>query len=146
LKPVTAVAAAATIAAAAAFAAASPPSHGAPTRTQAGSVTLPAPVRCFHTAVNNAALDALLNCFAPRGVVVDVSRRFAGRDAIRTWAASELIGGRLTILRRAAKPRNPTGRTFLVRFAPSGSGGFLAHYRFVARNGKLVLVDMQDPD
>jgi hypothetical protein len=103
-------------------------------------------VRCFHTAVNNAALDALLNCFAPRGVVVDVSRRFAGRDAIRTWAASELIGGRLTILRRAAKPRNPTGRTFLVRFAPSGSGGFLAHYRFVARNGKLVLVDMQDPD
>jgi hypothetical protein len=145
LKPVAAVAVAA-IAAAAAFAAASPPSHGAPTRIQAGSVTLPAPVRCFRNAVNNAALEALVNCFAPGGVVVDVSRRFAGRDAIRTWAASEFIGGRLTILRRVVKPRNPAGRTFLVRFAPSGSGGFLAHYRFVARTGKLTLVEMQYPD
>jgi hypothetical protein len=145
LKPVAAVAVAA-IAAAAAFAAASPPSHGAPTRTQAGSVTLPPPVRCFRNAVNNAALEALVNCFAPGGVVVDVSRRFAGRDAIRTWAASEFIGGRLTILRRVVKPRNPAGRTFLVRFAPSGSGGFLAHYRFVARTGKLTLVEMQYPD
>jgi hypothetical protein len=45
--------------------------------------------------------------------------------------------------RQAAQP---TGRTFLVRFAPSGSGGFLAHYRFVARNGKLVLVDMRYRD
>jgi hypothetical protein len=34
----------------------------------------------------------------------------------------------------------------LVRFAPGGSGGFLAHYRFVTRNGKLVLGDMQYPN
>jgi hypothetical protein len=57
-------------------------------------------VRCFRDAVNNAALAALLNCFTPRGVVIDVGR---------------------------------------------GSGGFLAHYRFVTRNGKLALVDMQYP-
>jgi hypothetical protein len=143
---VAVVAAAATIAVAIALAAASPPSQGASTSTQAAKLTLPASVRCFRNAVNNAALNALLNCFAPRGVVIDVSRRFAGKAAIRTWARNEFIGGRLTIIRRVARPRNPNGLTLLVRFAPSGSGGFLAHYRFVTRNGKLVLVDMQYPD
>jgi hypothetical protein len=144
MRPV--VAAAATIAVASAVAALSPPSHGASTRTAAANLTLPAPVRCFRNAVNNAALTALLNCFAQRAVVIDVSRRFAGKAAIRTWARNEFIGGRLTIIRRVAKPRNPNGLTLLVRFAPGGSGGFLAHYRFVARNGKLLLVDMQYPD
>jgi hypothetical protein len=138
--------AAATIAVAIGLAALSPPSQGASTRTQAASLTLPAPVRCFRNAVNNAALAALLNCFASRGVVIDVGRRFAGKAAIRTWARNELIGGRLTIIRRVARPRNPNGLTLLVRFAPGGSGGFLAHYRFVTRNAKLVLVDMQYPN
>jgi hypothetical protein len=138
--------AAATIAVAVALAALSPPSEGASTRTQAANLTLPAPVRCFRNAVNNAALAALLNCFAPRGVVIDVSGRFAGSAAIRTWASNEFIGGRLTIIQRVARPRNPNGLTLLVRFAPGGSGGFLAHYRFVTRDGKLVLVDMQYPD
>jgi hypothetical protein len=140
------VAAAATISVATAVAALSPPSHGASTRTVGANLTLPVPVRCFRNAVNNAALGALLNCFAPRAVVIDVSRRFAGKAAIRTWARNEFVGGRLTIIRRVAKPRNPNGLTLLVRFAPGGSGGFLAHYRFVARNDKLVLVDMQYPD
>jgi hypothetical protein len=139
------VAAAATIAVAIALAALSPPSQGASTRTQTTDLTLPASVRCFRNAVNDAALDAFLNCFAPRGVVIDVSRRFAGKAAIRTWASNEFIGGRLTIIRRVARPRNPNGLTLLVRFAPGGSGGFLAHYRFVTRNAKLVLVDMQYP-
>jgi hypothetical protein len=138
--------AAATIAVAIGLAALSPPSQGASTRTQAASLTLPAPVRCFRNAVNNTALAALLNCFASRGVVIDVGRRFAGKAAIRTWARNELIGGRLTIIRRVARPRNPNGLTLLVRFAPGGSGGFLAHYRFVTRNAKLVLVDMQYPN
>jgi hypothetical protein len=137
--------AAATIAVAIALAALSPPSQGASTRTQAADLTLPASVRCFRNAVNKAALAPLLNCFAPRGVVIDVSRRFAGRAAIRTWASNEFIGGRLTIIRRVARPRNPDGLTLLVRFAPGGADGFLAHYRFVSRNGKLVLVDMQYP-
>jgi hypothetical protein len=143
---VAVVAAAVTIAVAVALAALSPPSRGASTRTHAANLTLPAPVRCFRNAVNHAALGALLNCFAPRGVVIDVNRRFAGKAAIRTWARNEFIGGRLTIIRRVARPRNPNGLTLLVRFAPGGSGGFLAHYRFVTRNGKLVLVDMQYPD
>jgi hypothetical protein len=73
-------------------------------------------------------------------------RRFVGKAAIRTWARNEFIGGRLTIIRRVARPRNRNGLTLQVRFAPGGSGGFLAHYRFVTRNGKLVLVDMQYPN
>ena len=143
---VAAIAAIATIAAATATAALSPPTHGASRTMLATNLTLPAPVGCFRDAVNNAALDALLDCFASRGLIIDVSRRFAGRSAIRTWASNEFIGGRLTIIRRVAKPRNPTGLTLLVRFAPGGSGGFLAHYRFVTRKGKLVLVDMQYPN
>jgi hypothetical protein len=142
---VAVVSAAATIAVIA-LAALSVPSQGAPTSTQTTNQSLPAPVRCFRNAVNRAALAALLNCFAGRGVVIGVNRRFVGKAAIRTWARNEFSGGRLTIIRRVARPRNPNGLTLLVRFAPGGSGGFLAHYRFVTRNGKLVLVDMQYPN
>jgi hypothetical protein len=146
MKRMAVVPAIATIAVAIALAALSPPGQGASTNTKTANVRLPAPVRCFQNAVNNEALAGLLNCFAPRGVVIDVNRRFAGRAAIGRWARNEFIGGRLTIIRRFARPRNPNGLTLLVRFAPGGSGGFLAHYRFVTRNGKLVLVDMQYPD
>jgi hypothetical protein len=106
---------------------------------------LPAPVRCFRGAVNTEALDRLVNCFAPRGVVVDVGRRIPGRAAIRTWAANEVMGGRLTVIRRVAQPRNPNGLTLLVRYAPGGTGGFLAHYRFVMRNGLITLLDLTYP-
>ena len=107
--------------------------------------TLPAAVRRYRDAVNAEDLNWLTASFAPGAVVIDVSRRFRGRSAIRAWAQAEVIGGRLTIIRRVTRPRNPRGATYLVRFAPGGTGGFLAHYRFETRGGRITVADLQYP-
>jgi hypothetical protein len=114
---------------------------------QPGSVDAPLPVavRRYRDAVNAEDLNRLTVSFTPDALVIDVSRRFRGRSAIRTWAQAEVIGGRLTVIRRVARPRNPRGVTYLVRFAPGGAGGFLAHYRFETRGGRITVADLQYP-
>jgi hypothetical protein len=109
------------------------------------AVRPPTAVRCYRDSVNAADLDRLAACFTPGGLVIDVSRRIQGRSAIRAWAQAEVIGGKLTIIRRIARPRNPRGVTYLVRFAPPGSGGFLAHYRFETLRSKISVADLQYP-
>jgi SnoaL-like domain len=106
---------------------------------------LPVAVRRYRDAVNAEDLNRLTASFTPDALVIDVSRRFRGRSAIRAWAQAEVIGGRLTVIRRVTRPRNPRGVTYLVRFAPGGRGGFLAHYRFEARGGRITVADLQYP-
>jgi hypothetical protein len=86
------------------------------------------PVAAYVTAVNAKNLDGLVRAFAPNGEVVDVGRRFAGHDAIRRWAETEVIGGTLTV--RAVLENEPNRQRLLVTFAPSGTGGFGANYTF----------------
>jgi hypothetical protein len=78
----------------------------------------------LRAASATAIVAAAATTAAPRGVVIDVNRRFAGKAAIRTWARNEFIGGRLTIIRRVARPRSPNGLTLLSashRAARAGS-------------------------
>jgi hypothetical protein len=112
---------------------------------RSGDATLPVAVRRYRNAVNAEDLNRLTASFAPGAVVIDVSRRFKGRSAIRAWAQAEVIGGRLTVIRRVTRPRNPHGVTYLVRFALGGTGGFLAHYRFETRGGRIKVADLQYP-
>jgi hypothetical protein len=98
------------------------------------------PARCYVDAVNDEDLDALVGCFAPDGVVVDVSRRIEGRDAIREWAANEVIGGTLRVIR--SEPR-PGGVRLLVHWAPAGSEGWRAYYTFEVREGRIVVAELQ---
>ncbi|CAL9493026.1 hypothetical protein SUDANB95_03257 [Actinosynnema sp. ALI-1.44] len=96
--------------------------------------------RRYVDAVAAGDLDELVGAFAPEAVVVDVGREIRGHDAIRHWADTEVIGGRLTVLESTARPG---GVTMLVRFEPGGAGGFRARYSFDVRDGVIVKADLQ---
>ena len=99
-----------------------------------------AAARCYVDAVNTEDLDALVCCFAPNGVVVDVSRSIEGPDAIRGWAGNEVMGGSLRVLEE--EPR-PNGTRLLVHWAPVGSDGWRAYYAFEVQEGRIVVADLQ---
>ncbi|MEU7530505.1 nuclear transport factor 2 family protein [Saccharothrix sp. NPDC042600] len=96
--------------------------------------------RRYVDAVAAGDLDGLVDSFAPEAVIVDVGREIRGHDAIRHWADTEVIGGRLTVLESTARPG---GVTMLVRFEPGGTGGFRARYSFDVRDGVIVKADLQ---
>ena len=48
-------------------------------------------------AVNAFDLDAIMATFAPDALVNDARREFRGAEAIRRWAAKEMVGDRVTI-------------------------------------------------
>jgi ketosteroid isomerase-like protein len=96
--------------------------------------------QAYVDAVNASDLDALVAAFAENGVVVDVTRRISGHDAIRTWAESEVIGGRLEIL--AVSPI-AGGQDLLVHWAPERSDGWRAHYRFTYVDARITVADLQ---
>nr|WP_272954954.1 nuclear transport factor 2 family protein [Kribbella shirazensis] len=98
-------------------------------------------VRTYVDAVNRQDLDGLVNAFRPDGRIVDVSRTIAGRDAIRTWARNEVIGGSLHVVRIVE--RRPDGQKLLVRWAPAGSNGWLAHYDFTVAGNQISSADLQ---
>lgn len=122
----------------------SPPTgrEGSPPETAgstAGAAVAPAG-RAYVDAVNNEDLDALVAAFAEDGTVVDVSRRITGRAAIRAWAQGEVIGGRLQVV-----TVSPTagGQDLLVHWAPEGSSGWRAHYRFTYADERITVADLQ---
>ena len=62
------------------------------------STTTLAPVLAGHIAAVNAFdEDAIVATFADDALVNDAHREFWGREAIRRWAARELVGDRVTI-------------------------------------------------
>jgi hypothetical protein len=91
-------------------------------------------------AVNNKDLDALVAAFAEDGTIVDVTRRITGRAAIRTWAEDEVIGGRLQVF--TVSPM-AGGQDLLVQWAPAGSTGWRAHYRFTYAGDLIAVADLQ---
>ena len=104
------------------------------------AIEIPASAQCYVNAVNAENLDALVACFAPDAVIIDVSRRITGVDAIRTWANNEVIGGSLRVIERTP---TPNGIRLLVHWAPRGSTGFRAYYTFDYQNGQITQADLQ---
>jgi ketosteroid isomerase-like protein len=104
------------------------------------SPRIPAPAQAYVDAVNSGDLDALVLAFAPDGEVMDVDRPIRGRDAIRAWAANEVMGGRLQVLSVTAMP---SGQDLLVHWAPRGSSGWRARYRFTMTGTAITLADLQ---
>lgn len=96
--------------------------------------------QCYVDAVNAQNLDALVNCFAPNGLVIDVTRHIQGADAIRTWAQNEVIGGTLRVLENHP---HAGGTRLLVHWAPKGSSGWSANYDFTTSNGRITQVSLQ---
>ncbi|GAA4967891.1 hypothetical protein HD597_003713 [Nonomuraea thailandensis] len=84
--------------------------------------------------------DALAAAFAPDGLVTDVGREIRGRDAIRRWAANEVIGGTYTLLDHTPRAG---GVSMLVRFQPAGAGGFRANYHFDITGGSITRATLE---
>jgi hypothetical protein len=108
--------------------------------TAAPAGVLPA-AQAYLDAVNATDLDALVAAFAPDGQVIDVSRRITGSDAVRRWAANEVIGGTLRV--DGVTALGPDTQRLRVHWAPSGSGGWAADYTFTARGGRVLVADLQ---
>ncbi|GAA2113721.1 hypothetical protein GCM10009780_70670 [Actinomadura alba] len=104
------------------------------------AVDVAAAGRAYVDAVNEEDLAGLAEAFTTDAEIVDVSRSIRGRAAIRDWAAAEVIGGRLRVLRITPMPG---GQDLLVHWAPSGSAGWRAHYRFTYRDGAIARADLQ---
>jgi hypothetical protein len=100
-----------------------------PTATRAAAPATLHPLgRRYLDAVAARDANAVAGVFAPDAVVVDVGREIRGREAIRHWAATEVVGGDCTLLHHTP---HAGGTTLLVRFRPGGTGaGFRARYRF----------------
>jgi SnoaL-like domain len=61
------------------------------------TITLAPVLAEFIAAVNAFDKDAIAATFADDALVNDVHREFWGREAIRGWAATELVGDRVTV-------------------------------------------------
>jgi hypothetical protein len=114
--------------------------------TGLSSQDIPEPAQCYFAAVAASDLNALTNCFQPDALIIDVSRKISGIDAIRTWADEEVIGGRYEIL--AVVSQSETTIKLLIKFIPPGlwgsiSKGFKAHYTFDFKQGKIIRMDLQ---
>jgi hypothetical protein len=102
-----------------------------------------APVLAEHiTAVNAFDEDAIAATFADDAMVNDVHREFWGREAIRRWAARELVGDRVTI--EVTEILDHHGDT-IVRGRYDGSydktnlpGELVLTNYFTVRDGKIV--------
>ncbi|GAA1578585.1 hypothetical protein GCM10009678_71600 [Actinomadura kijaniata] len=147
MRALPALLAAAAVALSACSAGERPAASGAasPSSLPSSSAQAPAgllgPANAYVQAVNGGNLDALVAAFAPDAVIIDVSREIRGRDAIRTWADREVIGGRLTVNRIV---ENRGGyQKLLVHWAPGGSGGWAAHYAFTVNGSGITRADLQ---
>jgi hypothetical protein len=114
--------------------------------TSLSAQDIPEPAQCYFAAVAASDLNALTNCFQPDAVIIDVSRKISGIDAIRTWAQNEVMGGRYEVLSIVSQTQDEI--KLLIRFAPPGlwgklSKGFKAHYTFAFKQGKIIRMDLQ---
>ncbi|MEU4330119.1 nuclear transport factor 2 family protein [Nonomuraea dietziae] len=108
-------------------------------RVSTGAPLDPAAQR-YLDAVAAKDADAVASAFATEGLVVDVGREIRGRDAIRQWAANEVIGGVYTLLDHTTRAG---GVTMLVRFQPGGVGGFRANYSFDITDGLITKATLE---
>ena len=114
----------------------------AQTKYEISPESIAAPARCYFDAAGKSDLNTLRGCFRDDAVIIDVSRKIAGIEAISHWAQNEVFGGRYEILQIVSQEKDAL--KLLIRFAPQGySQGFKAHYTFEFSDGKIVKMDLQ---
>lgn len=105
-------------------------------------VPLPTAIECYRTAANSKDIDAYIACFSDDAVMIDMSRTFKGREAIRTWALREVI---------------PVGETFRHRKILESDGDYaktevnwltwVVHYSYWwDEDGKITKMSLQYAD
>jgi hypothetical protein len=93
------------------------------------------PVNCYFEAVAAHDSEALADCFADDGVVLDVGRTVSGRDAIKMWAEREVLGGSYNII--DIGERDSIVSVLLI-FTPQDEEAFYARYEFEIKNHKIA--------
>jgi ketosteroid isomerase-like protein len=97
---------------------------------------LPPEITGYFDAVSAGDSAALWDCFAVDAEIIDVDRPIHGREAIRRWAADEVIGG--TYMLEEVTPRHD-GADLLLTFVPPGeAAGFRARYVVTVMDGKIT--------
>ncbi|MXY33860.1 MAG: nuclear transport factor 2 family protein [Boseongicola sp. SB0664_bin_43] len=66
----------------------------------ASAADLPKPISCYQDSTNAKDIEAYMSCFTADAEMIDVSRTFAGQEAIRAWALREVIPGGETFRHR----------------------------------------------
>lgn len=110
--------------------------------TSAMATDLPTAIDCYQSATQSKNIDAYMACFADGVEMVDVSRTFTGKDALRQWALSEVIpyGERFTHLDILDSDNN-TAKT-LVQWM-----SWKAHYDYWWDDaGKITKMSLQYAD
>jgi hypothetical protein len=107
----------------------------------AAELKLPPEIDCYVAGVKSEDLERVLGCFAEGAVVIDVTRRFEGIEAIRGWAGRELIGGRVTII--SVEPQNPNLYRCLVTWSAGGTSAFRAWYIFEVEGGRILSLQFE---
>jgi hypothetical protein len=112
-----------------------------PSSIQAQNPQLPVTAACYFDTIAAQNIEKFAACFETNAVVIDVDREIKGRDAIKTWAKNEVIGGKYTILE---VKEIKDGASILLRFSPNGVGdGFRARYVVTWKNNKIIKMDLQ---
>lgn len=104
--------------------------------------TLPIAIDCYQSATNAKDIDIYLSCFTDDAEMIDVSRTFTGKDAIRDWANREVI---------------PNGQSFRHRSILESEDGYAktevnwsswtAHYHYWwNEDGKITKMSLQYAD
>ncbi|MBO9446907.1 nuclear transport factor 2 family protein [Ruegeria sp. R14_0] len=103
---------------------------------------LPAAISCYQTATNGKNIDAYMACFTDDAEMIDVSRTFQGKDAIRAWAEREVMPGGQSFKHRAILESDPGYAKTEVNWA-----SWVAHYHYWWNdNGKITKMSLQYAD
>ncbi len=62
--------------------------------------SLPEPILCYQASTNAKDIEAYMSCFTADAEMIDVSRTFSGKDAIRAWTLREVISNGETFRHR----------------------------------------------
>jgi hypothetical protein len=95
----------------------------------------------YFDAVAAGNAEALAQAFVQEGTIIDVGRTISGRDAIRSWAVNEVIGGHYEVLEISPYDH---GQIILLKFTPPGSrSGLLARYIFTFDGNSIAAANLQ---
>ena len=93
---------------------------------------LPPPVAAYIAATNSFDLDALMTTFDENALVNDHRSEFRGRDAIRDWAAREIIRDRVTLQVIDATRRGESAAVVALVDGNYDKAGFPIHLHWLS--------------
>lgn len=100
---------------------------------------LPNAISCYQESTNAKDIDAYMACFTPEAEMIDVSRTFTGKDAIRAWALREVVSNGETFKHRKILEQSDGYAKTEVNWL-----SWVVHYSYWWNaNGKITKMSLQ---